>query len=301
MNQETKTILENIEKYLETGEIHDDLIPYYDQHGKWIGTPYIWHYYKRNPHLAKIKTSYLKESRRTYLDRTGTILRTSFVWRGKSRLHLNYSGILGSLIVGSGIAVHAASLRQIGGNFTAITNKRIYLPNLKTIDGNLDAMKTFDLHVPRLQHVGGRAKVLGNIPPMLTTVGRSLGLYWSFSPESKHLKHVGDYLCLTKAEVVNFHELETIGGGFLLTLLTHVVHAPKLTSIGGEFLARSAHTLRMKSLRNVGGDMDTSAAKGFYDPRIVVAGEWTTYPGDVEDWQRRDAARRTLKSEDIML
>jgi hypothetical protein len=301
MNPETKTILANIETYLATGNIPDALIPYYDQHGKWLGSPYVWFHIKRNPHLHRIQDSHLHESRRTCMDRSGTILRTSFTWRSKSRLQVTYSGIHGSLIVDSNAAIHATCLRHIGGSLITTTKKRVYLPFLRTVGGHFEAMETFELFAPRLKHVDGGAKVLGSIPPLLTTVGRSLRIFWCFAAESKHLKSVGDYLCLTKPEIVRFPELEAIGGGFLLTLLTHVVDAPKLQSIGGDFIAAAAHTLRMRSLRNVGGNLETCAAKGFYDPRIVVGGEWTTYPGDVEDWQRRDAARKILKCEDIML
>lgn len=301
MNPETKTILENIETYLATGEIPDDLIPYYDQNGRWLGAPYVSFQINRNPHLARVKISYLHESRRTCKGRTGTILRTSYTWRSKSRLQLTYSGIQGSLIVDSNAIIHAACLRHIGGSLMATTDKRVYLPNIQTVDGHFECMSTFDLHVPRLRHVGGRAKMLGTVPPRLTTVGKSLGVYWAFAAESKHIKSVGDYLCLTKAEVVRFPELETIGGGFFLSLLTHVVYAPKLQSIGGDFLVEAAHDLRLRALRKVGGNVDTSAAKGFYDPRIKVAGDWTTYPDDLEYWHRRDAARRAIKQPPIFL
>lgn len=301
MNPETKAILANIETYLATGEIPDDLIPYYDQNGRWLGAPCIWFQTRRNPHLDRIKSSHLHASRRTCKDRSGTILRTSFAWRGKRRPQLTYSAIKGSLIVDSNVIIHAACLRHIGGRLMTTTDKRAYLPNLRIVGGHFEAMRTFDLHVPRLRHVGGRAKMLGYIPPQLTTVGGSLGLYWCFAAESKNLKSVGEYLCLTKAEAVSFSALESIGGGFLLTMATHSVHAPKLQSIGGDFLVEAAHDLRLPVLRSVGGDMDTSAAKGFYDPRIKVKGAWITYPGDIEDWQRRDAARRAMKQAPIFL
>jgi hypothetical protein len=301
MNPETKTILENIELYIATGEISDALIPYYDQNGRWLGAPFIGLHIKRNPKLDRIKTSHLPASRRFRMDRTGTVLRTSFTWHSKRRLQLKYSGILGSLVVDASTIIHAACLRHIGGSFVTTTDKRVYLPNLRDVGGHFEAMKTFDLQVPRLKHVGGRAKVLGNIPPRLRTVGRSLGVYWGFAAESKHLKSVGDYLCLTKATSIHLSTLEHIGGSFLLTPLTHVIHAPKLKSIGGDFLADAAHDLRLPALRTVGGHMDTSAAKGFYDPRIQVGGAWAIFPGDIDHWNRRDAARKAMKSEDILL
>jgi hypothetical protein len=65
------------------------------------------------------------------------------------------------------------------------------------------------------------------------TVGDSLGLYWAFKAESTRLRHVGGYLVLTKAEVVRFPALESIGGSFVLTLLAKIVDVPKLNpSVG---------------------------------------------------------------------
>ena len=301
MNPETKNILANMETYLATGVIHDDLVPYYDQNGKWFGAPIIWFHTRRLSHLDRIKSSYLPVSRRTCRDRSGTILCTTFIWSSNKSVRLNYSRINGSLLVESNATIHAACLREVRGNLMSTTNRRVDLPNLRSVDGNFVFVQTFELHVPRLHHVGGRAKMLGSLPPRLTTVGRSLGLYWAFEAESDHLKSVGDYFALTKAEVVNFPQLETIGGSFLTTLKTHVIHVHTLRYVGGDFLADATHDLRAPALRIVGGNLDTTSAKEFYHPRIKVSGTWTTYPGDIEDWHRRDAARRALKSRDILL
>jgi hypothetical protein len=106
---------------------------------------------------------------------------------------------------------------------------------------------------------------------------------------------------LTKAESIRLPELQRIGGSLLLTLLVKSIDVPKLESIGGDFMAPCAEHIRARALQSISGSVDTSSAKGFYNPRIRVGGEWTTYPGDVEDWHRRDVARKALKCKDILL
>lgn len=301
MNPETRIILNEIEKYLATGIIPDALIPYYDQHGRWLGAPFVWFHIKRNPHLKRIATSYLPTPRRTWRDRSGTILRTSYTWRGEKNVCMIYSKINGSLIVDGNPMIDAPWLRVVGGSLIVTTSRRVCMPNLREVNGRFEVMQTFDLLVPRLHHIGGRAKMLGCIPPMLRTVGGSLGVYWSFEAKSERLKCVGDYLVLTKAATVKLSELESIGGSFLLTSLTHVIHTPRLHSVGGDFLAESAHDLRAPALRHVGGNLDTTSARGFFHPRINVEGAWAICPGDAEYWYRRDAARKAMKGRDILL
>lgn len=295
-------LINHIAHYTATGQIRDELIPFYDQNGKWCGSPMLWCRNSRFfPQLELIKSSCLPSSRRTLKTRHGTVLRTSFVWRGNQSIHLTYSSILGSLVAEGNGAIHAASLRHVVGCLVSSTNNRVYLPNLREVGLNFHLMKTFDLQVPRLRHIGGRAQLLGRFPPQLETVGKSLGVYWCFNAESDRLRRVGDYLALSKAEAIRLPALEDIGGSLLLTLLVKSIDIPRLESIGGDFLAPCAERIRARRLRRIGGNVDTSSAKNFYNPRIRIGGEWTTYPGDVEQWARNEAARRAMKGEDIFL
>ena len=214
---------------------------------------------------------------------------------------MTYSAISGSLIVDGDANIHAPCLRHVGGSLSASTNKNVYLPILNSVGSHFQVMRTFEVKVPRLRHVGGRAHILGHFPPRLETVGRSLAVYWCFNAESSCLRRVGDYLILTKAESIRLPMLESIGGSCLLTLLVKSIDVPKLESIGGDFLAPCAHDIRASALRAIGGQVDTSSAKGFYNPRIRVGGEWTTYPGDVEEWHRNESARRAMKGKDLLL
>ena len=197
--------------------------------------------------------------------------------------------------------IHAPWLRVVEGSLMSTTSQRVCLPNLRQVNGHVDFMQTFDLRVPRLNHVGGQVKVMGCIPPLLKTVGKSLGVFWCFRAESDRLKCVGGNLFMTKAETVNLSVLETIGGSFLLNLKTQVIQTPRLQSVGGDFLVESAHILHARALKHVGGNLDSSSAKGFYHPRINVEGAWAICPGDAEDWWRRDAARKAMKSKPILL
>lgn len=302
MTPNRQDLINHIAHYAATGQIRDELVPFYDQDGKWCGAPVLW---CRNsiflPQLELIKSSCLPSSRRTLKTRHGTVLRTSFVWRGNESIDLIYSGILGSLVAEGNGTIHAASLRHVGGCLVSSTNKKVYLPNLREVGLNFQLMKTFDLQVPRLRYIGGRAQLLGRFPPQLETVGKSLGVYWCFNAESGRLRRVGDYLALSKAEAIRLPALEGIGGSLLLTLLVMSIDVPRLESIGGDFLAPCAERIRARRLRSIGGKVDTSSAKGFYNPRIRIGGAWTTYPGDVEQWARNEAARKAIKREEILL
>lgn len=301
MHLNKQDLIKHIENYAATGHIHDELIPYYDQDGKWRGNPIVNIYTKAIPCLKGIKSSYLPSSRRTSREANGTRLKTSFVWKGDEDVRMIYSEISGNLTVEGNANIHASCLRYVQGSLYSSTTKKVYLPSLHSVGSNFHLLKTFEVKVPRLRHIAGSAQILGQFPPRLETVGRSLGVYWCFRAESSCLRSVGDYICLTKAESLRLPELQRIGGGLLLTLLVKSIDVSKLESIGGDFLAPCAEQIRARALRNIGGSVDTRSAKGFYTPRIKVGGEWITYPGDVEDWHRREAARRALKQSDIFL
>lgn len=296
-----KEIIEHINNYISSGIIDDALIELYDQHGRWRGDTIQWNKGLPRTIWEQMKRSYLPSFRRTYRNRTGTVLRTSCIRKGDKDVRITYSEICGSLILDGNPVIHAPSLRRVGGNLLLCTDKRADFPNLRTVDGHLKIMRTFLFTAPRLQHVGGSVQTLGYLPPMLETVGGSLELYWSFDICAERLKHVCGCLILTKAETILFPVLEKIGGSLLPTLRARIIEAPKLQHIGGDFMASSVVRIRTPILESVGGNMDTTSAAGYYHPRIKVRGKWTTYPGALEEWKLRERARRAMKREDIML
>lgn len=287
-------LLHHIQNYAITGIIDDGLVPYYDQFGQWRGDSINWTAPLPSAH-KQISKSVLPESRRTTLSRSGTVLLTSFYWRGDSPATIIHCEIKGSLVVTDNASVHAANLRRVGGHLVIHSNHRIYLPLLQFVGGNFEAMKGFLLRAPRLREVGGDMMVVGHVPPRLETVGGRLGAYWLFEFESPRLRHVGGALVAPKSEVVLTPLLETIGGGLLQGNRAHRLHAPSLRTVGGDFLAASVTDMRVPRLRIIGGDMDTRGAQGYYHPAVRVEGEWTTCPGAVEDWTKRLAARLAIR------
>ena len=214
---------------------------------------------------------------------------------------IKYSAINGSLLVLGNANIHAPCLLHVGGTLYSCTRSNVSLPCLVTVGRNLHIVKTFRVKAPRLSHIGGAANILGTLPPRLTTVGRSLCVYWCFEAEAPLLSAVGRNLVLSKAESVRFPVLTNIGGSFLLTSRMRSIEVPMLESIGGDFFAPSAVSIRSRALRYIGGNVDTTSAKEYFNPRICVGGEWLTYPGDQKAWARNEAARRALKQPDLLL
>jgi hypothetical protein len=289
-------ILKHIQHYVSKGIIHDALIPFFDQDGKWRGDEIKWQPSDLARESVRMRESFLPSSRRTRTTRSGTVLRTTFYRQGNESVMIKYYSIEGSLIVNGNAVIHAANLHHLGGHLITQSNARIYIPNLVSVRGNFEAMKGFLLKAPRLREVGGDMMVTGYVPPKLESVGGRLGVYWVFELNFTRLQLVGGSLMAPKAEVIIAPLLETIGGSFLANNSTRKVHTPKLRSIGGDFLIGSVTDLRAWLLRTIGGDMDTRCAKGYYHPAIRVGGQWTICPGSVEDWLMRAKVREVIRT-----
>ena len=87
----------------------------------------------------------------------------------------------------------------------------------------------------------------------------------------------------------------------MLSHLARRIIAPRLKSVGGDFLAGSVEDIQMPCLRSVGGDLDTGSTPGFYDPAVQVAGDWTVFPGAIRAWELRDSARKAIRGEPFEL
>lgn len=290
-----REIVRHIKAYAQTGIIHDALIPYYDQHGKWQGDSILCHQPASESLLAIIRKSHLPESKRATRSRGGPILLTSWCVRNKQESRLHYAEIRGSLIAHRSWSLQAIALRSIGGHFHGPTNHRICLPNLIHVGGNFEAAEGFSLYAPRLRTVGGRLKVAGSIPPMLESVSGSLSAFWCFQFEALKLKHVGGALIPHKAESVDAPVLESIGGGFLLGETAKRIKTPMLQSIGDDFYAGSVEFIRAHRLRSVGGDMDTRSDPKFYHPALRVTGDWVCNPDAIHYWVLRAQALDALR------
>lgn len=292
-----RDIIHCMKKYAATGSIDDQLIEFYDQHGKWRGDTISWRTPVPYALQKKMSKSFLPTSRRTCRGRPGTALRTSFVWHGHDPVTVNYSEIHGSMLVLDNAPIYAPSLRRIGGNLISNTKKQVDLPWLQAIGGHVKLLQTFRLNAPRLRNVGGNMMIADTHPPLLETVGGRYGAYWSFSFKAFRLKRIGGSLVLSKADSVDVPALVSVGGGILLTHRAKRIDAPRLSSVGGDFLAGSASSISVPVLRIVGGDFDTHNAKGIYHPRIQVGGEWTVYPGDIREWEIREAVLEAIRGD----
>jgi hypothetical protein len=288
-------IIKHIRKYHSSGVIHDVLIPLFDQNGQWRGDQIRWQIDASPPLFEGMRKAFLPSSRRTSRRRSGTVLRTSFYWQGTEPVQTTYCGIDGSFVVDGNAMICAANLRHIGGHFISKTAERIYVPNLKTVGGRVGLMHSFLFNAPRLRHVAGNVMLAGYMPPALETVGGRLGVSWSFAFRAPNLKHVGGCLVPHKCTELVVPLLETVGCGLFVSHAARIIDAPKLRSVGGDFLAGLVGEIRARLLRSVSGDMDTGSAKGFYHPAIKVGGTWTVCPGAVEDWTRREAARQAMR------
>ena len=293
MNQ--KDILNLIHSYHETGLIHDGLIPFYDQFGRWRGDTINWRFSESKSALEAIGTSRLPESRITLASDRGPVLQTSFYGQNSTPITLVYSEVKGSVVATKDVMVYAPLLRKVSGHFIIRTNRRIYVPSLEVVAGNFDVMRGSLLHAQRLSTVGGSMMIGDDLPPCLETVGGRLAVYRVHNFEACKLRHVGRSLSVPKAKALNAPVLETVGCS-LLVGTAETLHVPVLRSIEGDFIAPSAIGIRARSLESVGGDMDTSSAKGYYHPSIAVAGEWTTYPGAIEAWHAAQRAKKILRA-----
>jgi hypothetical protein len=288
-------LIQYIRQFATTGIIHDAIIPFFDQNGRWRGDTVSWKEQAPTALQSLIKNAHLPESRRSTISRMGPVLMTSWVAEEQEAVTVKYAEIRGSFIAYSRKPVSALGLRYIGGHLSTTTDMRIDVPNLVHVGGNCEVSSSFKLVAPRMRTVGGRLKVSGDLPPRLESVGGSLSTFWLFDFHAPHLKHVGGTLIPHKAETVDVPVLETIGGGFLACETTKRINAPKLCAIGDDFLASHTSDIRAHRLRDVGGDMDTYSAKQFYHPAIRVGGSWTCDPVAVHDWVIREKARQAMR------
>lgn len=295
MNQHQ--ILKHIRHHASTGVIAEELLPFFDQNGKWRGDSINWMIPVEDSVTRRIEKSVVPASRRSFKTRIGTVLKTSFYWQRDAAPTITYCAINGSLVVTGNAPIRAPSLRDIGGNLISPTAQIINLPCLTTVGGQVDLPTSFHLNAPRLRYVGRSMMIAGMQPPMLETVGGGLSAYWVFSFKASMLRHIGGCLVLPKAEKVQVPVLETVGGGILLTHLGQKFHAQKLQSVGGDFMAGSVIEIHTPRLRSVGGDLDTRCAKGFYHPRVQVGGEWTVFPGAIREWEIRGATLKAIRGD----
>jgi len=290
-----KEILSLIEHYAKTGIIKKPLIPYYDQNGRWRGET-IQPRLKIPENLNSLMTqSQLPTHRIVNHELNGDILHTSYVSRSKESAKIEYVEIQGSLMVDSDEPICAPNLQHVAYHLVSPTSAKVDLPNLGYVGGDIILTACRELNLPLLRKIKGNMSIVGDLPPELVSVRGRLGLYGRQSYIAKNLKRVGGSLIVLGARNVTAPALEKIGGGLLCTGYTFIVRAPQLKSIGGDLLVQVATELDLYSLRNVGGDMNTSCADQFYDPDIKLGGVWAIAPDAMMNWAKRKQALELLR------
>lgn len=296
-----KEIIQHIQNFSHTGIISDELLPYYDQHGKWRGDKIRWWRPIPESLLTLIQRSHLPEARRFHRVRDRTILHTSWNVCSEKDSRIHFAAIRGSLIAHPSWPLQAMSLRFVGGHFLGHTKHRIEIPNLVRVGGSFETPDAFCLHAPRLRSVGGWLKVAGTVPTKLQSVGGSLSTFACFEFKAPMLLFVGGALIPHKARSVDAPLLENIGGGILLSDTTKRINVPHLQTVGDDFYADSAELIWAHRLRKVGGDLDTRSDPKFYHPAIRVTGEWFCNSAAIHYWVARTKALEALKGRDCDL
>jgi len=286
-------ILKHINYHHSTGTINDALIPFFDQDGRWRGDQILSKSSILPSKFSSIRKAFLPFSRRTRASRHGTVLRTSFYWRGDETLKISYSRIDGSMLIPNNAFIHANELGSIGGHFVTNSSHRIQLPNLTVVGGDFEATQCLGLDAPQLCSIAGNVAISANIPESLKTVGGNLRVFWSLSLVAPRLQYVGKSFNTHHCTTLVLPALDEVGA--LITQTEGKVDAPKLHTVRGDFLAASSRIIRAPSLRSVIGNIDSSSAKDFYNPALTVRGQWQLYPGAIEHRIQRMAACMAMR------
>ena len=288
-------ILKATKHYAHTGEIPEWLIPYFDQHGRWVGDSRSWK--RRTVKTAAIRMAHasLPAVRRTCRLRAGLCLLTSYVSWQRTPVMMPWCEVSGSIRVSKHVGITAPNLRAVGGHFVTHTRSIVRLPNLRLVGGSLSVLSTRELHAPRLKNVGGDLLICGYKLPALQTVGKRLWMRWTFDAKAPQLRSVGGSLDVHVASVFDAPNLRSVGGHFNMSRLTRKVSVPMLETIGGRFQAKAAEVIVAHHLIRVGGSIDTSNAREFYRPHLEFGEEWEMHWEAKIHWERRQAVKRLLR------
>lgn len=293
-------ILKATKHYSRTGEILDWLIPYFDQHGRWVGDSRSWK--RRTVKAAAIRMSdaSLPAARRTCRERAGLCLRTSYVSWNRTPVMIPWCEVAGSIRVSKHAGISAPNLRAVGGHFITHTRSFVRLPNLRAVGGGLSVLSTSELQAPRLKHVGGSLLVYGFNLPALQTVGKRLWMRWTFEATAPQLRTVGGSLDLHVSSVFDAPNLRSVGGHLNMSRLTKKVCIPMLETIGGRFQAEAAEVIVAYHLNRIGGSINTRSAAEFYRSDLECNMSWDIHPKAKKTWETRQAIKRVFRNQPIL-
>ena len=288
-------LLESIKHFASTAEIPDALIPYFNQHGRWVGDCRNWTKPIYRIASSAMRQAVLPGTRRAATNARGEpVLLTSFHWKKRRDLEIPWFEVGGSIKVRSLEAIIATNLRSVGGYVHSCTDAEARFPKLVGVGGDFDFRGTLRLHVPLLANVGGSVMALNCDLSNLETVGNRFAGYWNGPLHLPGLRSVGGSFVVGGGGSVIAPSLERVGSDLILPHKTVFV-AKKLVAVGGSLDARSATTLRVAALRTVGETLDTSAALDFYRPYFEDLASWSPHPDAERYWDAKNAVTRCMR------
>ena len=297
----TNAILTSIEHYSRTGEILDDLLPYFRQSGRWVGDCRNWPKTTYRMASAVMHSAVLAESRRTAVNDQGEpILRTSFHWRKRRDVEIPWFEIAGSIKVKSLETISAPNLRSVGGYIFSCSDSEVCLPNLLRVGGDLDFQGTRKLHVPQLTEVGGSLLVIECDLPNLEMVGNRFWGIWTGPLFVPKLRSVGGSFEIGMAESVIAPALEWVCFDIVITYCTTTFVVNRLVEVGGSLHAGSAIIFRAAALRHVGDALYTNSAPDFYRPEFEDLVLVEMHPDAERLWKMRAAVSKLMGDQPTM-
>ena len=291
-------VVDAIKHFARTGEIKDQIVPFFDQNGRWFGNRRNW--LKSTSKIATVVMHQvaLSESRRTGINGRGEpILMTSFVWKKRRAVVVPWYEVRGSIRIKSLESIVADNLHSVGGDFYSDTDAKVSLPNLRRVGGNFDFQATVRLHAPALAEVGGSLLIVECQLPKIEIVGNRLWGAWTGSLQLPNLRSVGGSMEIEGAECIIAPTLEWVG--FDLTLSDFAIQflAGRLKAVGGSLCAGSAKIFRAPKLEYVGDSLYTGLAPDYYRPDFEELVYWEMHPEAKLRWELRQSVRRAVRSQ----
>ncbi|MCP5547775.1 MAG: hypothetical protein H7A50_10430 [Akkermansiaceae bacterium] len=286
---------------MRTGEIRDELVMYFDQHGRWFGDPQAW---QENTHLDMLDRMHgavLPVARRTARSRAGMRLLTSFVWAETKPAVINHVEVAGSILLTTKTMCSAPNLRNVGGSLVSKTCPKVDFPQLRQVNGDLEIGTSVIFCARRLQQVGRNMTVPDFDFPCLRAVGGSLLVSWARNISAPQLRTVGASLEARFIRDLVAPELREVGGNLTIRGIVERIIVPRLETIQGEFLADHAIDISADRLKSVGLSIHTRKAKSFFRGTVKVGGKWYSNPNAKLQWEINEAARNALRDPGIEL
>jgi len=291
-----QAIINSIKHYARTGEIQDEIVPFFRQSGRWVGDSRNWNKSTYKMASKIMHSAVLPAVRRTAVNAQGDpILLTSFHWNKRRDVEIPWFEVRGSIRIRSLEAFSAKFLRTVAGYIYSCTDKTVSLPNLHRVGGDFDFHGTQKLHTPYLTDVKGSLMVTECDLPNLETVGNRFWACWTGPLHVPKLRSVGGSFEVEGAESVIAPALEWVCFDLNLSYITTEFIANRLVAVGGSLDARSARTFRAAALKSVGDNLNTEACPDFYRPNLDESLFWEFHPEAKRRWQIREAVRQQMR------